>query len=84
METRYTISTAAVEILRKFKKPMRPEDILKEIVGQKLYSFKAVNPLAVLKSELRKHSNAAPLHVKSKLRHFESLPDGTYTLIDIS
>ena len=75
-----TISSAAIEVLKKNDKPMSAEEIHNSIIQQNLYQFKAKEPLSILKSELRKHSEGIELKGKSGTKYFVFQKDKTYTL----
>jgi len=75
-----TICTAAIEALRKNGKSMTASAIHDSIVQNDLYQFKAKDPLSILKSELRKHTEGVTLPVKKGISYFKIQEDGTYWL----
>jgi restriction system protein len=77
-----TITSAAIEVLKKNAKPLSAEEIYDSILKQQLYEFKAKEPLSILKSELRKHSEGIELKGKSGTKYFVFQKDKTYALKD--
>ncbi|MEQ1586832.1 MAG: HTH domain-containing protein [Cyclobacteriaceae bacterium] len=75
-----TITSAAVEVLNKIAKPLSAEEIYDSILKQQLYEFKAKEPLSILKSELRKHSEGIELKGKGGTKYFVFQKDKTYAL----
>lgn len=75
-----TICTAAIETLRTNGKAMRASEIYDFIIKNNLYQFKAKEPLNILKSELRKHSEGITLTGKSGTKHFQIQKDGSYVI----
>ena len=55
-----TVIQAAVTVLRDAKAPMSAADILAAIESRDLYAFAAKNPLDVVRSQLRRHSEGYP------------------------
>jgi restriction system protein len=79
---KHTITTAAIEVLTRIGKPRSAEEIYSSIIQQNLYQFKAKEPLSILKSELRKHSEGIELKGKSGTKYFVFQKDKTYMLKD--
>jgi restriction system protein len=79
---KFTISNAAIEVLKKSDKPLLAEEIYNSIIQQNLYQFKAKEPISILKSELRKHSEGIVLAGKSGTKYFVFQKDKTYSLND--
>lgn len=57
-----TILDACIIVLDKSDSPMKAEEIYRQIVEQQLFEFKAKDPLAILRSALRKHMRGAGPH----------------------
>lgn len=78
---KHTICTAAIETLKTNGKAMRANEIYDFIVKNNLYQFRAKEPLSILKSELRKHSEGITLAGKSGTKYFQIQKDGSYAII---
>ena len=65
-----TIIEAALFVLKKEQLFMSAHDIYNQIVDNELYVFHAQNPLAVLRSELRSHSEGIDFPTASKKKVF--------------
>lgn len=79
---KHTICTAAIDTLKTNGKAMRANEIYDFIIKNHLYQFKAKEPLSILKSELRKHSEGIELAGKSGNKYFVFQKDKTYSLKD--
>lgn len=78
---KHTICSAAREIIKKNQKPMTALEIYDLIVREKLYAFKAKQPLAILKSTLRKHTEGVASGAKMGIPYFKMDESGRYHLL---
>jgi hypothetical protein len=74
-----TIVQAITEVMVKCDRPMSPEEIYESILKDNLYVFGAVDPLHVVKGQIRKHCKGLePKNSYSKTKYFFITDDGTY------
>lgn len=69
-KVKFTIISAALDVLSSSNRVMSIEEIYKEIVDKSLYSFHAQNPLNVLRIEVRRHSVGIDFPTASKKKYF--------------
>lgn len=79
---RTTIIGAIARVLNESSMPLPVNDIYDRIVADDYYSFKAQDPLSVVRVELRRHCQGVDFPTASKKKYFQILNDGTYCLIE--
>lgn len=77
-----TIIGAISKVLVDNNKPLSVNVIYDKIIANDYYQFKALNPLNVMRVELRRHCNGVDFPTASKRKFFQILNDGTYCLIE--
>lgn len=65
-----TIIEAALDVLKKADETMSVQEIYQRIVDESLYEFHALDPLSVLRVELRRHSVGIDFPTASKKKYF--------------
>jgi hypothetical protein len=74
-----TIVQAIKEVMVKHNRPMSPREIYEAIVKNNLYTFGAVDPLHVVKGQIRKHCKGLEQKSSySKTKYFSITDEGTY------
>lgn len=71
---------AAIVVLEEEKAPLHVHEIYERILSRNLYSFKAKNPLHVLRGEIRSHCENISFPSAHKNKFFVRVPDGRYVL----
>ncbi|AMV24285.1 hypothetical protein VT84_07805 [Gemmata sp. SH-PL17] len=77
-----TIHKAITQVLRTQGNPLTAEEILSAIRAQKLYDFKAQNPLAIVTSTLRRHCNDLNFPSAREMKYFTRVNGGKWNLLD--
>lgn len=77
-----TIIEAIKEVLRTAGKPMSAADIYDAIIKARLYTFKADQPVQIVRGQLRRHCKGLDFASASNTKHFTITPDNKYYLID--
>jgi hypothetical protein len=75
-----TIKSAIINVLSVANKPLSPKEIYDEITEQKLFHFKAKNPVGIVNSELRKSCVGIDLKKSKPIKEFELRTDGKFVL----
>jgi len=75
-----TINEAAIEVLKKYGKPISADTIYQGISQDKLYVFKAKQPKNVLLSQLRRHCINLDFPSASPIKYFLAYPKNLYGL----
>jgi hypothetical protein len=55
-----TIIEAVLQVMQERGTPMSPSQVLEAIQSKNLYSFRAQSPIGVVRSNMRRHSDACP------------------------
>jgi len=77
-----TIAQAISQVLRENKDPMSPRGISDAIVfAAKLYTFKAQDPLSIVKAQLRRHCEGLNFPSARDVKYFAMASDGRYRLL---
>lgn len=69
--TKKTIILAIKEVMQSHGKPMTVQQVYDDIVTWNLYSFKALQPLHVVRSQIRRHCINLDFPSAADLKHFE-------------
>lgn len=77
-----TIVEAIKAVLEKAEKPLTSKEIYKAIVDEHLYDFKAINPDAVVNTQIRRHCLGLDFPSSSPVKHFKIVDGNKYTLKD--
>lgn len=77
-----TIIEAIQKVLIDNQEPLSINAIYDGIIANDYYSFKAQNPLNVVRVELRRHCRGVDFPTASPTKHFQILNDGTYCLLE--
>jgi hypothetical protein len=70
---------AALKVLRSSGRPMSPQEIYDQICKEKLFSFGAKDPVAILKAQLCRHSLGFSGKLANSKPTLKQLPDKRYT-----
>lgn len=76
-----TIAQAISEVMQAEGKPMTVSEIYDAIIGSKLYSFKADEPVHVVRSQIRRHCLGVDFPTSSKAKYF-GIQNGKYFLLE--
>lgn len=76
------ITQAITEIMKIKGSPLSAQEAYELIVENNLYSFKAENPVHVVRTQIRRHCEGLSFASSSPTKHFVILRDGTYWLKD--
>jgi hypothetical protein len=76
-----TIPQAISNILRASKEPKSAREVYEAIVAADLYSFKALDPLSVVKAQLRRHCEGLNFPSARAVKYFALTTDGRYRLL---
>jgi len=68
---KWTIILAIKEVMQSHGKPMTVQQVYDAIVSRNLYSFKASQPVHVVRSQIRRHCFDVDFPSASDLKHFE-------------
>jgi len=79
MNTR-TVNEAIIEVLKAAGAPLTIKEIVQKISQSKLFTFNTPNPEAIIRNQLRRHSENIDLKVSSTIKHFVLQKDGRYSL----
>ncbi|MCB1144824.1 MAG: hypothetical protein KDK54_21430 [Leptospiraceae bacterium] len=80
MNTKHTIKTAILEILKKETNPLSPKEIYEKIISEGLYTFKAKNPVSLVSTELRSYCKGVTNSTAKEPKLFEMV-DGKYKVL---
>ena len=69
-KVKFTITEAALEVLKLTGGTMSIQEVYQEIVDKSLYTFHAQKPLSVLRGEIRRHSVGIDFPTASKNKYF--------------
>jgi restriction system protein len=75
-----TIIEAIQKVLKEAKTPLSVGKIFEAIVGQELYQFKAIDPKAVVRTQLRRHCVGLDFPSANPVKHFALVGSDTYKL----
>ena len=75
------IPQAIAQILRSNAGPMSAKEIYEGIVSSRLYTFKAQDPLSVVKNQLRRHCDGLNFPSARSMKYFAMTANGNYTLL---
>jgi restriction system protein len=78
---RKTIVQAISEVMRAEDKPMSVSEVYDAIISSKLYSFKADQPVHVVRSQIRRHCLGVDFPSSSKTKYF-GVQNGKYYLLE--
>jgi hypothetical protein len=78
---KHTICSAAIESLNKASRPLSINELFESINSNNLYQFKAKNPISILKSTMRKHTEGVVTKESKGISHFRLNSDGKYQLL---
>lgn len=76
-----TILEAAIKVLKSTNKPMTAQEIYEQICKEKLFSFGAKDPVAILKAQLRRNSLGFTGKSTNSKPSLKQHPDKTFTAI---
>lgn len=76
------IHKAISTVLGSSPEPLTPREIYDQIVAGSLYSFKAADPLSVVKSDLRRHCKELDFPSSRMVKYFSMTPDGRFRLLE--
>lgn len=77
-----TIIEAITQVLKDNSIPLYIDTIYDRIIANDYYSFKAQNPLNVVRVELRRHCKGVDFPTASPKKYFQILTDVTYCLLE--
>jgi hypothetical protein len=78
-----TIVEAIKEVMQIKGEPMTVAEVHDQIVANKLYHFKAANPVNIVNSQVRRHCKGIPEQKSySKIKHFKLVGTNKYFLLD--
>jgi restriction system protein len=75
-----TIRSAIIKILSESNKSLSPMEVYNKIMEQKLFEFKAKNPVAIVNSVIRKNCLGVNLKKSNSEKQFEMKENGRYIL----
>ena len=78
-----TIREAAIEALRRSRKPLSSHAIYEIIIAEDLYRFNAANPENIVNGEIRRHCIGVEFPTAKPDKDFQILIDGTYWIKDV-
>jgi len=81
--TKRTIAQAILEVMLAEGKPMTVSEIYDAIIGSRLYSFKADEPVQVVRSQIRRHCLGVDFPTSSKTKYFGIQNGKYYSLKDL-
>lgn len=81
MVTKRTIVQAISEVMQAEAKPMAVSEIYDAIISSKLYSFKADEPVQVVRAQIRRHCLGVNFPTSSKAKYF-GIQNGKYYLLE--
>lgn len=76
-----TIVQAISEVMKAEAKPMTVSEIYDAIISSKLYSFKADEPVQIVRSQIRRHCLGLDFQSSSKNKYF-AIQNGKYYLLE--
>lgn len=79
-----TIVDAIRTVMRAKGEPMTAVEVHAAIASAKLYAFQTDNPAAIVRAQLRRHSQGLHLKAASKTKHFRALGDGRFEVLQDS
>jgi restriction system protein len=79
-----TIVEAIKAVVKKAGKPLTSKEVYKAIVEENLYDFKAVNPEAVVNTQIRRHCVGLDFPSANPIKHFRIVEGNKYTLKDVT
>src|SRR4051812_36497743 len=77
-----SITEAIAEVMRLHGGPMTPKEAYNAIVASGLYEFHAQNPLAVVVSQIRRHSEGIDIPSGSPTKRFQFLGEDKYRVLE--
>src|SRR5262245_12980750 len=75
------IPQAISQVIRANKEPMAPRDIYDAIIAARRYTFKAQDPLSIVKTQLRRHCEGLNFPSARAVKYFAMTKDGKYRLL---
>jgi restriction system protein len=81
MTAKITIVEAIQEVMLAAGKPMTVSEVYEAIVSKNLYTFKADQPIQIVRNQIRRHCKGLDFQSASDKKHFELLPDGKYYVL---
>ena len=81
IDVRGTILGAIEKVMRESGKTMTVRQIFDSIVSQGLYSFKAINPEHVVRSQIRRHCQGLDFPSASDTKYFRLAGKNRYSLL---
>lgn len=80
-----TIIEAIKEVMRLTGKPMTVNEVYEQILKNRLYQFKAADPVHIVNSQIRRHCKGIPEQKSySKTKHFQLVGSSEYYLLESS
>jgi hypothetical protein len=76
-----TIVQAIIEVLKSENKPLKSNEIYQKIIDKKLYDFKAISPINIVRGQIRRHEMNSKMVNASSVKYFRELSDGSFELI---
>jgi len=75
-----TINEAIIEVIKDEGRPLTPKEIFSLIVARNYYSFNAIDPVHVVKSQLRRHCHELNFPSSSKRKLFHLVEGNKFAL----
>jgi restriction system protein len=76
-----TIIEAVLQIMRESGAAMSPRQVCKAIQERKLYTFRAQDPMGIVRTQMRRHSDGAPQGVASSTIYLKSVARDSYAVL---
>jgi hypothetical protein len=76
-----TIIEAVLQVMQESGAPMTPNQVFEAIRRKNLYAFGAQSPVGVVRSNMRRHSDACPPGVAASMQYLEAHAKEAYSLL---
>lgn len=76
-----TIIEAVLQVMRESGAPMTPTQVFDAIRSKNLYAFGAQSPIGVVRSNMRRHSDACPPGIAAAIQYLKANSKESYSLL---